>query len=145
MSLVYDLFKEKDLKIININLKFKKKIDYYGSISFLTKSGLKINTEWGYGFPYKNYLEIKLKNKRYLSNYIFSKKKNDSTFLKIYESNKLKKTKKIKKNNQELKMYNDFLKMMSKNNKIKDNSSNTIVKRLEFISNIYTSYLNESL
>lgn len=97
----------------------KYKVDTYGNCQLFYKEGHIANLEWGMGFKYTNQLQILTNNSSLLLDKIFSKKSYEVQTIKIFKGDKKLKDIKIRRMNHFIKMFENYLKIIEKNNFLK--------------------------
>jgi predicted dehydrogenase len=112
----------------------KYEVDTYGSCQLFYKKGFIANLEWGIGFKYINQLQILTNNSSLLLDKIFSKKSNEVQSIKIFKGDKKLKVIKLNRMNHFIKMFENYLKIIKKNNFIK---YSLYLKELSYHQNFY--------
>lgn len=133
LSIITLLFKANKISKIKTNFQFKNKIDFFGTIEF-SISNLIVNLTWGYGFNYRNSINISDEFRSISMQNIFSKKNNRPTFIEFEESSKNKI--KFKAVNQFSYVFDYYLKLMKNYNLAKKEMS-LIDKRIYLADSIY--------
>ena len=130
ISIPFFLFNNPKLKILEKNILNLKNngIDISGNILSKINNKFFYKFNWGFNLPYSNYLRIIGSKGKMECEFIFSKKIEQSGFIKIIKNNKHKIIK-VKKSNQINLAFNSYIlkKNVNKNNKI----SIQILKMLE--------------
>lgn len=98
ISMIYNLFDSKKVKILNSNLKRQHGIDVNGKIKVQNEKKVMFNLEWGFKGLYENNIKIYGKDGYIDVNFIFSKKIIQDGQIKIFKNKD--RTIKINKSNQ---------------------------------------------
>ena len=133
LSIINILFNEYKILNIKSNILFKNKIDFFGTIEFSIKNLIVILT-WGYGFNYRNSINISNEFCSISMQNIFSKKNEKASYLEIHEDSK--KQIKYKAVNQFRYIFEHYLKLNKNYNHAKKEMS-LIDKRIYLADSIY--------
>jgi len=133
LSIINILFRSNKMSKIKTNFQFRNKIDFFGTIEF-SLNNIIVKLTWGYGFNYRNSINISDEFSSISMQNIFSKKNDKPTSIEINEGSKRKI--KFKAVNQFSYVFDYYLKLMKNYNLVKKEMS-LIDKRIYLADSIY--------